>query len=320
MGSAASTASHFSPFAATDVAHQWDTLYGFLLIASAISCVLVIGGLIVFAMKYRRTSEDQKTPYISHNTTLEFLWSFIPFVIFMIVFVWGWVLYYNMRKMPEHALEIAVEGQQWSWTFAYKNGRRSMSELYVPVGEPVKLVMASHDVLHSFYVPAFRIKQDVVPGRYTTLWFNVNTPGTYQIFCAEYCGDQHSGMLGKVHAVPRAQFDEWLANDPYKGMAPVEIGKTIYEKTCFTCHKLDSDRVFKPGVIGPGWKGLFGVEENIEGGGKVAVDENYIRESLMNPNAKIVQGFPSPSAMPTFAGQLSEQQIMGVIEFIKSLK
>lgn len=314
MASAASTGSHFSPVAATDIAQSWDSLYAFLLAASFISCVLVIGGLIAFAMKYRRRSESDKTPYISHNTTLEFLWSFIPFVIFMIVFVWGWVVYYQMRKMPEHSLEVAVEAQKWDWTFAYKNGRRSATDLYVPVNEPVKLVMTSKDVIHSFYVPAFRNKQDVVPGRYTTFWFKANHVGEYQIFCTEYCGDKHSGMLAKLHAVPRAQFDEWLANDPYKGKAPVEIGQEIYSKRCAACHTLDE----KGNAIAPGWKGLFGRSEKLTTGASVTADENYIRESIINPQAKVVAGY-NP-VMPPFAGQLNEQELMGLIDFIKSLK
>jgi len=309
-----STPSHFSPFAATDIASQWDTLYGFLLIASLISCVLVIGGLMYFAMKYRRQSENDKVPYISHDTRLEFLWSFIPFVIFMAVFVWGWVVFYNFRTMPKNALEIAVEAQKWNWTFTYKSGRNSSGEFYVPVDQDVKLVMTSRDVLHSFYVPAFRNKQDVVPGRYTSYWFRAHTVGDYQVFCTEYCGDKHSGMLAKVHVVPREQYDEWLANDPYKGLSMADIGQKVYQARCVACHQLSDAK-----AVGPGWKGLFGRQEVMVGGQQIVADENYIRESILNPNAKIVQGYPS-GIMPTFAGQLNEQELMGVIEFIKTVK
>lgn len=310
-----STGSHFSPPAVTLIANQWDSLYGFLLAASFISCVLVIGGLILFAVKYRRRGPDDKTPYISHNTTLEFLWSFIPFVIFMVVFVWGWYVYYQYRKMPENGLEIAVRAQKWNWTFIYKNGRSSTSEFYVPVGQPVKLVMTSQDVIHSFFVPAFRNKQDVVPGRYTTYWFQADLLGDYQVFCAEYCGDQHSGMLAKVHVVPREKFEEWLSTEAYKGMASADIGKKVYETKCIACHKLTEER-----AIGPGWKGLWGRTEAMVDGQKVLVDENYVRESIVNPNAKVVAGYPVPSQMTSFAGQLNEQEIMGVIDFMKTLK
>jgi cytochrome c oxidase subunit 2 len=285
-----------------------------LLTASFISCVLVIGGLILFAIKYRRKQEGEKTPYMSHNTTLEFLWSFIPFVIFMVAFVWGWVVFHQIRKMPTDALEIAVQAQKWDWTFVYKNGRRVASEFYVPVGQDVKLLMTSNDVIHSFFVPAFRAKQDVVPGRYTAYWFNANREGTFQVFCAEYCGDRHSGMLAKVHVVSREKYDNWLETEPYKGLSSIEIGQKIYAGRCVACHTLTDAK-----NVGPGFKGVFGRTEHIEGGPDIVVDENYIRESVMNPNAKVVAGFPK-GVMPTFAGQLSEEEILGVIDFLKSLK
>jgi cytochrome c oxidase subunit 2 len=314
MLSASSKLSHFMPPEATDVARHVDTLYRFLLVASFISCVLVIGGLIFFAIKHRRTSANQKTPYISHGTTLEFLWSFIPFLIFMFVFVWGWIVYSKTRTMPEDALEIAVQGQKWNWTFTYKNGRTSGSEFYVPVNQNVRLVMNSIDVIHSFYVPAFRTKQDVVPGRYSNIWFKAETEGDYQVFCAEYCGDNHSAMKAKIHVVSREKFDEWLSNDPYKGLPPAEIGQKIYQSRCVACHNLTEVK-----NVGPGWKGLFGKMEKMEGGAEVKVDENYLRESILDPNANVVLGFPK-GVMPTQAGQLNEAEIAGVIEFIKTLK
>lgn len=313
MAPAAYTSSHFSPPAVTLIAHHWDTLFGFLLIASVISFALVIGGMIYFAIKYRRRGPEDQTPYISHNTTLEFLWSFIPFVIFMVVFVWGWILFYQMRKMPTGGLEIAVEAQQWNWTFVYKNGRSVAGEFYVPVGQPVKLVMTSKDVLHSFFVPAFRNKQDVVPGRYTTYWFQADVIGDYQVFCAEFCGDGHSTMKAKVHVVSRDQFEEWMSTEAYKGLASTDVGKKVYEGRCIACHSLG-----KAGPIAPSWKGLFGRDEKLADGSTIHVDEDYIRESIMNPAAKVVAGY-NP-VMPSFAGQLSEQEIMGVIDFIKTLK
>lgn len=315
MSSAASTGSHFMPPAATEVAHGVDHLYGFLLAASFISCVLVIGGLIYFAVKYRRRSDSDKTPYISHNSALEFLWSFIPFVIFMVVFVWGWIVYHNLRDFPKNGLEVAVTAQKWNWTFTYKNGRNSQSLLTVPVGQDVKLVMTSRDVLHSFFVPAFRTKQDVIPGRYTALWFRAEKEGTYQVFCAEYCGDSHSAMLAKINVVPRAQFDEWLMSEPYKGMTPVQVGQKVYSGACIACHSLNASEK----KMGPSFQGLFGRQEVMEGGASISVDENYIRESIHNPNEKIVKGYPS-GVMPTFAGQLDETEIMGLIEFLKTVK
>jgi len=314
MSLTGSAPSHFMPPQASQIAVHVDYLYGFLLVASFVSCVMVIGGLIYFAVKYRRKAEDEKTPYISHNSTLEFLWSFIPFLIFMAVFAWGWWVYHEMRTMPTDALEIAVQGQKWSWAFTYKNGRSSGSEFYVPVGQDVRLVMASTDVIHSFYLPAFRTKQDVVPGRYSNIWFKAEQEGDYQVFCAEYCGDQHSGMKAKMHVVSREKYEEWLGSEPYKDLQPVEVGRKVYQSRCVACHNLTDQK-----NVGPGWKGIFGKMEKLEGGTEVLVDENYLRESILDPNAKIVLGFPR-GVMPTQAGQLSEQEIMGVIELIKSLK
>lgn len=317
MSSAPSGASHFMPFAATKIAQGVDALYAFLLIASLISCILVIGGLIWFAIQYRRKAEGEKTAYISHNTALEFLWSFIPFVIFMVVFVWGWVIFHQLRHMPENALEVAVTGQKWNWTFTYKNGRTSGGTLTVPVNQDVKLLMTSTDVLHSFYIPAFRNKQDVIPGRYTSVWFNATHEGTYNVFCAEYCGDQHSGMLAKINVVSREKFDEWLGTEPYKGLAPAQIGQKVYSTRCIACHGLtdSADDKKKPG---PSFYKVFGKTEQLVDG-TALVDENYIRESIMNPNAKIVKGY-NAGVMQTFAGQLDEAEIMGVIEFLKTVK
>ena len=309
-----SMSSTFMPVQATAIAQKVDHLYAFLLIASFIACVLVIGGFIAFAIKYRRRSDNDKTAYITHNNVLEFSWSFIPFLIFMAVFAWGWIVYHDMRTMPTSGLEIAVEAQKWDWSFIYKSGRRTSGEFTVPVNTPIKLIMTSKDVLHSFYVPAFRNKQDVVPGRYTSIWFQPTKEGSYQIFCAEYCGDKHSGMLAKVHVVSREKFDAWLANDPYKGLSMLDIGQKVFSSRCIACHTMTETK-----NIGPGFKGIWGKQEKIAGGTTVAIDENYIRESILNPQAKIVDGFPA-GVMPSFAGQLSEQELMGVIELVKSLK
>ena len=313
MFSTSKAASTFMPPAASAIAERVNNLYEFLLIISFISCVLVIGGLAYFVVKYRRRSENDKTAYILHNTALEFLWSFIPFVLFMIVFVWGWMIFQDLRAIPKGGLEIAVEAQKWSWNFVYKNGRTSAGELYVPLGQPVKFIMSSKDVLHSMYLPAFRNKQDVVPGRYTAMWFQPDKLGTFQIFCTEYCGDQHSGMLAKMHVVPVEKFEAWLATDKYKGMPLADIGKGVYTTSCKVCHSVDGTK-----GAGPSWKGIWMAKHQTDMG-EVVVDENYIRESIMNPSAKTVNGF-AKGVMPTFAGQLSDQEVLGLIEFIKTLQ
>ena len=308
------TPSNFMPPAATKIAEQFDTLYIFLLVISLISCVLVIGGMIYLAYKYRRQTEEQKTAYIAHNATLEFLWSFIPFVLFMVVFAWGWILFHDMRTPPKDAFEVHVTGQKWYWDFTYKSGKVSTGEFVVPADTDIKLIMTSRDVLHSFFIPAFRIKQDVVPGRFTTLWFKTSKVGEYQVFCTEYCGDQHSKMLAKVKVLPKADFEKWLQDNPYKGLSMAQIGQKVYQGRCIACH-LATDKK----NIGPGFAGLMGRKTEFENAESMEADEDYIRESILNPNAKIVKGYPK-GVMPTFAGQLKEKEISGLIEYIKTLK
>lgn len=302
----------FMPPQGTKVAAKVDALYKFLAGASLISCILVIGGMCLFAWQYRR-KPGVKSAYISHNTVAEFLWSFIPFCIFMVAFGWGWYVYHDIRTMPENAFEVHVHAQKWNWTFEYKSGRKSAGDMYVPVNTPVRVIMDSADVIHSFYMPAFREKQDVVPGRYSNQWFEVEKPGTYQVFCAEYCGEGHSAMLGKIHALSKADFDQWLANDPYKGLSAVDIGKTLFNQRCTACHNPTEEK-----KVGPGLQHVFGHMVDLEGGEKVMADENYIRESILYPAAKIVKGFPN--GMTPFLGQLSEQELLGLIEYIKSLQ
>lgn len=321
-----------------------DQIYGFLIVASAISFVLLIGGMIYFVWKYRRTSPNQMGAYITHNHTAEFLWSFIPFVIFMFVFAWGWIVYDQMRHFPDNALEIHVFAKKWEWKFVYKNGKEVMNSLdennqavpatlVVPVGRPVKLIMSStkinptgtdpgdRPVLHSFYIPAMRVKQDVVPGRFTALWFQAEQPGMYRVFCAEFCGGGHSAMRGLVKAVAPAEFDNWLAGEEGTATAGKELsladkGKVLYQqRACIGCHSLDGSP-----MTGPTWKHIFGEKVSFVDGSSATVDENYIRESILNPNAKVVKGFPSPSAMPPYAGQLSDEEIGQLIEFIKTVK
>jgi len=303
----------FMPPQATEIAGQVDNLYSFLLWSSLVSCLILIGGMIFFVWKYRRKTDTDKTPYISHNTFLEFLWSFIPLVFFLGFFAWGWWVYHQMRHMPENSLEVHVMGRQWSWEFTYKSGKTAGSEFVVPVNTPIKLIMTSQDVLHSFYIPSMRIKQDVIPGTYTTLSFNSDKIGEFQIFCAEFCGTTHSGMLAKMKVVTMAEYEKWIQENE-EGMTLVEKGQKYFtDKGCVACHTVDGTP-----KVGPTWKGIFATQRSLEDG-TVKVDENYIRESIVNPNAKIVKGFPK-GVMPTFQGQLTEDQLNALIEFIKSLK
>ncbi|MBS1969319.1 MAG: cytochrome c oxidase subunit II [Bdellovibrionales bacterium] len=310
-------AQSFMPTEGTKIATQVDNLYAFLLLASFVSCVILIGGMVYFVWKYRRKTNNDKTAYITHNTFLEFLWSFIPLVIFLGVFGWGWYIYHDMRSMPTDALEVHVFGKQWAWEFEYKSGVKTGNMIVVPVNKDVKLIMTSKDVIHSFYIPSFRIKQDVVPGRYTALWFNADKLGEFHVFCAEFCGTQHSGMLATLKVVPQAEYDAWLEEESQVGTLPLaKRGEKLFSvKACASCHSV-ADASTK---VGPSlWK-KFATSEHIEGEPDVSVDENYIRESILNPNAKIVKGFPK-GVMPTFQGQLSETELNALIEYIKTLK
>lgn len=314
----AAYAESFMPTAGTEIAAKVDNLYGFLLVVSLISCLILIGGMIYFVTKYKRKTDQDKTAYITHNTFLEFLWSFIPLVVFLGVFAWGWWIYHDMRQMPKDGLEIHILAKQWAWEAQYKSGVRAGNLVVVPVNTDVKLIMTSNDVLHSFYIPSFRIKQDVVPGRYSAIWFNANKLGDFHVFCAEYCGTQHSGMMATLKVVTRADYDKWLEEESQVGSLPLaQRGAKLFQaKACSSCHSV-TDKTVK---VGPALFQKFGSSEHFTDGSEIAsVDENYIRESIMTPNAKVVKGF-NPNLMPSFQGQLSEVELGALIEYIKTLK
>lgn len=303
------------PTTATEIARDVDSLYTFLLWASFISCVILIGGMIYFVFKYKRNSENDKTAYITHNTFLEFLWSFVPLVIFLFVFGWGWNIYHNMRKMPENALEIHVFGKQWAWTAEYKNGVKA-TELVVPINQPVKLIMTSEDVIHSFFVPSFRIKQDVVPGRYTALWFTADKLGEFHVFCTEFCGTSHAGMITKLKVVSKEDFDRWLIEESEIGLLPLaQRGAKLFQiKACASCHNVDNPAA----KVGPSLYKILGSQRSFDDGSSAEADENYLRESILNSKAKIVKGYQP--VMPAFQGQLNETEMSALIEYIKELK
>ncbi len=310
--------STFMPPAATALATEVDNLYSFLLITSLIACVILIGGMIYFALKYKRQTPNDKTPYISHDTRLEILWSVIPLIIFLVVFAWGWMIYHDMRNMPKDGLEVHVTGKQWAWTAEYKNGVKS-SEIVVPVNRDIKIVMTSTDVIHSLYIPSFRIKQDAVPGRYTSLWFRAEKLGEFHVFCTEFCGTSHSGMITKLKVLSESDFDKWLTEEADSGLLPIaERGKKIFNMKCASCHYADQDKA----KIGPSLYGLHDSENHpVEDGAIAKVDENYIRESILMPQAKLAKGYPlSGPRMISFQGQISENELAAVIEFIKTLK
>jgi cytochrome c oxidase subunit 2 len=231
----------------------------------------------------------------------------------MVIFGWGASLYYAMQRAPEDALEIYVTGKQWMWKLQHSTGRQEINELHVPLGRKVKLIMTSEDVIHDFFVPAFRVKNDVLPGRYTTLWFEATRPGRYRLFCAEYCGTDHSRMGGWVHVLEPADYQAWLGGGPAEGSLSA-AGQQLFEQfACHTCHRADAQG------RGPVLDGLYGSTVHLADGRRVTADENYIRESILVPQARIVAGYQAPVLMPSFQGQLSEAQLVQLLAYVKSL-
>lgn len=303
------------PEAKSPTAESTDALFHFI---NEVSLVLLIGitfALIYFAIKYRRKSEDDETPVITHNNTLEITWSVLPLLVCFVVFGWGYSGWLNLKSVPDNAYEIHVSGFQWGWNVKYSNGAQTLNEIHVPVGKPVKIVLQSTDVLHSFFVPDYRVKQDLVPGRYTYVWFEANEVGESQVFCTEYCGLSHSNMLAKVIVHTEEDFETWLENN--KGGVsgtPVEQGKQLVQlQGCITCHSDDGSR-----LIGPSFKGLWERQENLSDGSTITVDENYLRESIINPAAKIVDGYDN--VMTPFEGRITDEEITNIIEYLKTLK
>lgn len=329
----------FPPQASTNAA-EVDLIYFFMVALCGVIAFAVVAAMIYFGVRYRRSEDNLVGADIHGSTALEIFWSAIPFFIVMFIFAWGTSLYFKISIPPANSMEIFVTGKQWMWKIQHMNGRREINNLHVPIGQPIKLTMASEDVIHSFYVPAFRVKADVVPGRYSTMWFEATATGTYHLFCAEYCGTEHSRMMGSVTVMEAADYEQWLANGnpeptpapaaatagsaapaaaaaapapaPAAELTPVEIGAKLFqEKACMTCH------LTTPGGIGPILVGVPGHEVELASGETVVADDAYLRESILQPMAKVVKGYPP--AMPTFAGQLSEEEVMSLIAYIKSL-
>lgn len=309
----------YLPEQASDIAPNADWIHNLITDISVFFTVAIVGAMIYFAIRYRqKDGVDHETPQIRGSHLLEIIWTVVPTIICIIVAYYGVVYYQQMRVVPRDALTVNVTAQQWYWTFQYENGKTTKDELVVPVDKPVKLVMKSKDVLHSFFIPAMRVKRDAIPSGYTYISFRPVKTGVYQSYCTEYCGDKHSAMLATARVVSQAEFDQWV-NDRSEELAlmsksPADQGKALYvAKGCNGCHSLDGSR-----IVGPSFLKLWGRKEKTSGGQEVEADENYISESILNPNAKIVEGYP-PNVMPSYAGQLGDDQIGQLIAFIKTL-
>lgn len=300
--------------AITQYVARLELLESFLIWVSLIACVLIVVIFVYFSFRYKRkTKQEEGHAKTQHHFMLEIIWSFIPFVIFMVAFGWGWLLYKDFYTAPKDSLEIHVYGQMWHWEFVYKNGRKTTNELYVPSHRPVKLILTSRDVIHSFFIPTFKIKTDVVPGAYSSIWFEAQNEGIFHVFCAELCGIRHFAMQAKLHVIPLKEWENWLKNDSNTKLSLKELGQKTFQGRCTACHNITSEK-----RIGPGLAGLYNKTRLLKNGKTVKANENYIRESILNPSAKLVQGFPNQ--MTPFAGLLSEEELSGLIEYIKTLK
>ena len=298
------------PEQASSFAKDVDALYFFVIAVCAFFALLVAVLVIWFGVKFRRRHEGEVGARIEGNLPLELLWSVIPTIISMVMFGWGASVYYHLRRPPDEAMHIYAVGKQWMWKFQHLEGQREINELHVPAGRPIKVTVTSEDVLHSLYFPAFRTKIDAIPGRYMELWFEPQKVGTYHIFCAEYCGTNHSGMIGSVTVMDPAAYQAWLAGGT--GGTLAERGNALFQQlACVTCH-LDSGQ-----GRGPSLKDIFGKPVELADGSKVMVDEVYLRESILNSQAKIVKGFQP--LMPTFQGLISEEGLVALIEHVRSL-
>jgi cytochrome c oxidase subunit 2 len=301
------------PESASSLSPQVDALFITWSLISIFFTLLIAGLIIFFMVRYRRRSVDEVGQEEKPAMWLEIAWSVIPLGIALTMFVWGTRVFFNVYRPPADAIEYYSVGKQWMWKFQHPDGHREINALHIPVGRPIRLKLTSEDVIHSFYVPAFRVKQDALPGRYTQVWFQATKPGTYHLFCAEYCGGEHSRMIGSIVVMEPRDYEAWLAGGP-AGKSVVASGAELFNQlACQTCHIAAPNRPPR----GPNLKGLFGNQVKLANGDTVAADETYLRESILNPTAKIVAGYDP--IMPTYQGQVSEEQLLQLISYVKSL-
>jgi cytochrome c oxidase subunit II len=301
----------FQPEQASSIAKSVDQLYLFLTAVTLFFTALIFSVIFYFMIKYRRRSPDERPRAIEGSFPLEVLWTAIPTLIVAVIFVWGSTLYFQNAEPPKGSLEIFVTGKEWMWKIEHPEGQREINELHVPLGRPVKLTMTSEDVIHDFFVPAFRVKKDVLPGRYTTLWFEATKVGTFHLFCAQYCGAFHAGMIGSIIVQEPDEYERWLAGGA-PGESVEQAGEKVFQASgCSTCHVADGRG------LGPSLLGVYGNPVKLTTGETVAADDAYMRESILLPKAKIVLGY-SP-IMPSFQGQMTDEQLNNVIAYLRAL-
>ena len=303
----------FYPDQASNFAPSVDSLMSFLILVSLFFAVAITAAIVIFFFKYHRKSKDEIGVPIHGDMRLEVMWIVVPSILSLAMFGWGAVVYVDFRHAPQDTLDIYVIGKQWMWKIQQPNGHREINELHVPVGRDVKLVLASEDVIHDFFVPAFRVKMDVVPGHYNTMWFRPTKAGRYQFFCSQYCGTNHAVMGGWVTVMEPSDYAAWLSGSTGEDANPVVAGEKLFtEKACSTCHLSNGTG------RAPSLNGVYGGTVRLADGSSVTADEAYIRESILLSNAKIVAGYQP--LMPSFQGQLTEEQILSLTAYIKSLQ
>ena len=306
------TALKFWPDSASSVSGQVNFFFVLMVVLCTSVAVAIAVFLIYSTLRYHRKHDNEMGRPTRYRIPVEVAWTVIPFFFFMGMFAWGSKLYFDIERPPDNAIKMYAIGQQWMWELQHPEGQREINELHIPVGRPVRLSLISQDVLHSFFVPAFRTKQDALPGRYTTTWFKATVPGKYHLFCAEYCGAKHSGMIGWIYAMEPQDYQKWLTEGAAEGSLASQGEKFFHQFGCANCHH------FERQGRAPYLKDLYGRRVEIAGGQTVIADESYIRESILNPNAKIAYGF-EPNIMPNFTGQLTENQVLALISYVKAL-
>ena len=297
------------PVQASTVAPDVDRLYFLIIAVTSFFAIATVIAVAIFAIKYRDESGEKVGASIHGSIPLELGWSIIPFIISMGIFVYATVVFFEIVRPPAETLEIYSTGKRWMWRFQHVDGKSEINELHVPKGRPVRVTFTSEDVLHSLYFPAFRVKADAIPGRYSSVWFEATQTGQFHLFCAEYCGTRHSGMIGRVVVMEPDAYQAWLSGNDGQPLAA--RGQQLFQQlACVTCHLDDNTG------RGPSLAGVFGTSVKLADGGTVTVDDSYIRESILTPQMKTVAGYQP--LMPTFQGQVNEEGVMGLIEFIKS--
>ena len=299
------------PPAASTLATEVDALYFFVLGITAFFAILVVVLVLYFAIKYRDDTGLKVGAPITGSIPLEIGWSLVPFFVAMGIFVWATTVFFHIVRPPDQTLEVYSTGKRWMWRFQHVDGQREINQLHIPVGRPAKVTFTSEDVLHDLFIPAFRVKADAIPGRYSSIWFTATKTGEYHLFCAEYCGTRHSGMIGTVYVMEEKDYQAWLSGGGLTGSMSARGEQLFQQMACSTCHVNDGTG------RGPSLVGVFGSTVKLSTGQSLKADETYVRESILTPQAKLVNGYQP--IMPTFQGLVNEDGLLSLIEYVKSL-